>query len=174
MSSDEQVVPEASPEQEEKKAEKKQKNLEQLKIAREKAVQKKREKSEEAQKTKDRLAELEKRLTQQAIAKEDDEPQQKQIVTRQQVEEVKTYEPSLANEIKKMVCLGALGVASFLVSRRYGQQPVIPHSPAPAKRPAPPTSTFLEQQPSKKKHLPPVPLFSDSLKNPVGASGFFQ
>jgi len=178
------LVPEAhavtAPDEEQKKAEKKQKLLAQLAVAREKAASKKKLKSQEAEQTKQRLAELEKRLTQSALTKveadsEDDEPQKKQIVTRQ-VEEVKSYEPpSLANEIKKVVCMGALGIASFWVSRRYSQpqQTVVPHSPAPAKRPAPAQSNFIEHP--AKRRLPPVPLFNDPVaKSPVGASGFFQ
>lgn len=188
MSEQEQVsVPEPVVEEDQKKAEKKQKNLEQLAIAREKAAQKKKEKKIEAEQTKAKLAELEARLTKQALAKveadtssEDEETKhEKHVVTKVKETEPVSDDngPSLLNEIKKTFLLGGLGIASFLVAQRYSQKPaVIPHSPMPAKRPAPTQSDFIAPQPTKRRVVPPVPLFSETTntKTPVGASGFFQ
>ena len=79
---------------EEKKPDKKLKNLQQLSEARIKKAQKKKEQEAERQADKKRLAELEERLTQSALAKkeadedtEPDEPPKKQVVTKQPLEE---------------------------------------------------------------------------------------
>lgn len=179
-------APEMAPEEEQKKSDKKQKNLEQLAIAREKAAQKKKEKKIEAEQTKQKLAELEARLTKQALAKveadssDEEDKHEKHVVTKQPVAtEESTQGPSLLDEIKKTFLLGSLGIASFLVAQRYSvkKPAVVPQVPVATKRPAPqPTDGFIAPPQTKRRMVTPVPLFSDSQipRSPVGASGFFQ
>ena len=174
------LQPESSPEvsdEEKKRADKKTKNLEQLKLAREKATEKKRLKQIEAENTKRKLAELEARLK--AVAKveadqdTEDEPEpKKQIVTRQP-EQQPEQGPSLLNEIKKTILLSGLGIASFLVAQRYNKPTpsVTPQTPTPTKRPAPSAQDGFIVPPPKKRQVDVFQM--PQPKNPVGQSGFF-
>ena len=116
---------------EEKKPDKKLKNVQQLAEARIKNAQKRKEQEEERQADKKRLAELEARLTQSALAKkeadedtEPDDPPPKQIVTKQPpvTENDEDSSPSFANEVKKVALMGALSLASFLVAKKFKNQ----------------------------------------------------
>ena len=158
---------------------KNEKRIAQLAEARLKKAQKKAQDEEERKRDKQRLQELETRLTQSAIAKveadssdtEPDEPPKKHVVTKQPQEEVEG--PSLMDEIKKNVLLAGLGVASFLVARKYAAKPAVA-PPVPAKRPAPsPTDGFIAPQP-KRRIIPNAQFSAPEPRTPVGNSGFFH
>lgn len=163
---------------EEKKPDKKLKNVQQLAEARIKKAQKKREQEEERQADKKRLAELEARLTQTAKKEADssdtepDEPPTKQIVTKP-LEEAEDSTPSFANEVKKVALMGALSLASFLVAKKFSPPPKpTPAPPPPSKRPAPQqTDGFIA--PPTKRHAPQN-FAAPEPKTPVGSSGFFR